>query len=369
VLEQARREIESAEEALRIVEDEEIDAEKECRKLSTITAAAIETSINVTKESEDATEVIKEKLSECNDAFSVRRVMSMFDNDRNGELSREEIKNVLTVLTEKIVSNGDVDAMFDKYDTDGNGSISISELKPMLFDIEHQAKKKKSRFFRPKTKIVGDETKEAIFQAKEALMVLEIVHGVEEEMEKARDEVEAIEAKLKETKQEASEMSDKATKTAELANRQEKVVESIINDEWSTERVFAAFDADKNGVLDIAELSLALTSLLGRKIGHIESKKFAEKFDVNGDGQLDFEEFKAVSAVAQKMTKQNFFDSMFFNRDKEDKAAADNARMNLEKLEAVELVVEEVKKGAVEVGREEAVVKEMEEEKKDQLRN
>ena len=267
----------------------------------------------------------------------------MFDNDRNGELSKDEIKNVLTVLTEKIISNGDVDDLFDKYDTDGNGSISISELKPMLFDIEHQTNRKKSRFFKPKTKIVGDEVKAAVVEAKEALMILEVIHDDVVALDAVAKEASKAEEELQVASEEANEASKNATETTELANRQEKVVTAIENDEWSVERVFTAFDKDKNGVLDAEELNLALTSLLGREIKEIEQKKFVKRFDSNGDGVLDFEEFKCVSDLAKKSSKPNFLESMFFNKDAANSAATHAARSTVSAMEAtvVEEVVEE----------------------------
>jgi hypothetical protein len=52
------------------------------------------------------------------------------------------------------------------------------------------------------------------------------------------------------------EVETKAKALEDGVARQEKVVESIKVGEWSSERVFAAFDADKSDNLDVSELKV-----------------------------------------------------------------------------------------------------------------
>ena len=100
-------------------------------------------------------------------------------------------------------------------------------------------------------------------------------------------------------------------------------MQHIKNGEWSAERVFAAFDTDKDNSLNIGELKLALTSLLEKEVSNEDAKKFAKRFDKDGDGVLNFKEFEECVESAQK-SLNNFFATMFAGRD--DKAISVNAR-------------------------------------------
>ncbi|GMH87677.1 hypothetical protein TrST_g3089 [Triparma strigata] len=100
-----------------------------------------------------------------------------------------------------------------------------------------------------------------------------------------------------------------ANKDAETLRR-EKIESDIKEGKWSTERVFAAFDDDNSGTLDVGELTLALTSLLERDVSQDEAARFASRYDLNGDGVLDFDEFSACVDDATNSINQ-FFTNMF----------------------------------------------------------
>ena len=55
---------------------------------------------------------------------------------------------------------------------------------------------------------------------------------------------------------------------------------------------FNLFDKDNSGTIEAAEIA----SVLGHKIGKNEEiwNAIISEVDVNGDGQIDFEEFKAM---------------------------------------------------------------------------
>jgi calmodulin len=52
--------------------------------------------------------------------------------------------------------------------------------------------------------------------------------------------------------------------------------------------VFAMFDKDASGAVTTAELALVLKSM-NKNYTEAELKKIIGKFDVNGDGQIDFD--------------------------------------------------------------------------------
>ena len=65
---------------------------------------------------------------------------------------------------------------------------------------------------------------------------------------------------------------------------------------------------------------MALTSLLDREVSDSEAKKFAKKYDTDGDGVISFEEFDALVESAKSGVK-SFFDNLFNIKSKEAEAA------------------------------------------------
>ena len=63
--------------------------------------------------------------------------------------------------------------------------------------------------------------------------------------------------------------------------------------------VFACFDKDSSGSVTTAELGLVLRSM-NKNFNDAELKRIVSKFDVNGDGQIDFDEFLAMMTGHEK---------------------------------------------------------------------
>ena len=262
--------------------------------------------------------------------WTVERAFALFDVDGDGNLDSEEIKTAITAISEKIPSPEQIAALFQKYDTNGDGVFDKGELEKMLKDDTlKKGKRRKSAAGRKQIDVKDLENKATIQAIKEELVAKEVLLNIEKDAAEAikisqdaneelkKKEVAALTAKLEE---------DEAAK--ELA-RQERVIKDIKEGVWSAERVFTAFDADNSGTLDVGELKLALTSLLDKEVSNSDAKKFAKKFDTDGDGTISIEEFEACVASAQA-SLNNFFTSLFSGGD--DNGGA-SARKEIEKLE------------------------------------
>ena len=80
-----------------------------------------------------------------------------------------------------------------------------------------------------------------------------------------------------------------------VSTTQEKPVNSIGILNAILLELFQSVDTDATGSITLAEaegLLLRLNSRLGRKYGDEDAKKFFKSLDMNGDGIIDFEEFK-----------------------------------------------------------------------------
>ena len=68
--------------------------------------------------------------------------------------------------------------------------------------------------------------------------------------------------------------------------------------------VFACFDKDSSGTVTTAELGLVLKSM-NKNFNEEELKRIVSKFDSNGDGLIDFDEFYLMMTKHEKQEKGN----------------------------------------------------------------
>ena len=74
------------------------------------------------------------------------------------------------------------------------------------------------------------------------------------------------------------------------------------NEEVDLKEAFDVFDKDNDGLISVEELALVLTSLglrEGRKIE--ECKEMIKKVDMDGDGMVNFNEFKRMMMNGGKL--------------------------------------------------------------------
>jgi len=63
---------------------------------------------------------------------------------------------------------------------------------------------------------------------------------------------------------------------------------------WTCGRVFEALDTDNSSFLDVGELVIGLSAVLGRKVSREDAEKIVKKADSNADGKLGFKEFERL---------------------------------------------------------------------------
>lgn len=61
---------------------------------------------------------------------------------------------------------------------------------------------------------------------------------------------------------------------------------------------FNVFDKDKNGYISAGELKLVMASL-GEKLSDDEVNEMIKEADIDGDGEINFEEFKRMMMLSK----------------------------------------------------------------------
>jgi len=206
----------------------------------------------------------------------------------------------------------------------------------MVTDVGKGIKRKKTSIFTLKSKaqVTSDETREAVFQAQNMIKKKQVIKESHDAVVEQNKLVLSNEEKLKKAEALAAETKLKEKAMAEEALRCAKVVRDIESGCWSAERVFAAFDSDKNGSLDISELQLALTSLLGKQVTRETTHSLAMKYDTDGNGSLDFAEFEEIAKDAERDAKSFFASFNLSLNAEEDAKAVEKARSDVSSMEA-----------------------------------
>ena len=64
--------------------------------------------------------------------------------------------------------------------------------------------------------------------------------------------------------------------------------------------IFKVFDKEGNGFISVAELSHMMTNLLGENLTEVEVEEMIIEADVDGDGQVSYEDFKKTYLSFEK---------------------------------------------------------------------
>ncbi|KAL9224434.1 hypothetical protein vseg_000464 [Gypsophila vaccaria] len=147
--------------------------------------------------------------------YDLSRVFDTFDKDRDGYITRQELKESLNNIGISVLPK-EVEDMVDTLDCNKDGLIDVNEFKKLYYEL--------------------------------------MIKGLEDD----NDEVD-VEGELKEA--------------------------------------FNVFDEDKNGLISVKELGMVLCSLglkQGNKLEDDQCREMIKKVDVDGDGMVNFDEFKTM---------------------------------------------------------------------------
>ena len=72
------------------------------------------------------------------------------------------------------------------------------------------------------------------------------------------------------------------------------------NNKDEIHEIFKVFDKEGNGFISVAELSHVILQYLGEKLTEEEVKEMIKEADVDGDGQVSYEDFKKIYLSFEK---------------------------------------------------------------------
>ncbi|KAL4237342.1 hypothetical protein ACF0H5_002060 [Mactra antiquata] len=194
----------------------------------------------------------------------MREAFRVFDKDGNGVISAAELRHVMTNLGEKLTDE-EVDEMVREADSDGDGQI------------DYEAEK---YYFIPEFKeafSLFDKDGDGTITTKELGTVMRSLgqNPTEAELQDMINEVDADGNGTIDFPEFLTMMSKKMKDCDTEADLQE---------------AFRVFDKDGNGFISAAELRHVMTNL-GEKLTDEEVDEMIREADMDGDGQVNYEEF------------------------------------------------------------------------------
>ncbi|XP_074576438.1 uncharacterized protein LOC141832971 [Curcuma longa] len=85
-------------------------------------------------EFEEFLSFMAKKMNETDSEEEVREAFKVFDKDQNGFISKNELKNVMISLGEKLTDE-EVDQMIKEADLDGDGQVNYEEFVKMMTSL------------------------------------------------------------------------------------------------------------------------------------------------------------------------------------------------------------------------------------------
>eukprot|EP00058_Branchiostoma_floridae_P007764 XP_002593252.1 hypothetical protein BRAFLDRAFT_124868 [Branchiostoma floridae] len=214
------------------------------------------------------------KMEEVDSENELREAFQVFDKDRNGYISAAELRHVMTNLGEKLTDE-EVDEMIREADIDGDGQGKMGGAEKMTEEQIAEFKEAFSLF---------DKDGNGSITTGELGTVMRSLGQNPTEAE-LRDMVNEIDADGNGTIDfpEFLTMMARSKKDGD--------------EEGELREAFKVFDKDGNGFISAAELRHVMTNL-GEKLTDEEVDEMIREADVDGDGQVNYEEF--VTMMTEK---------------------------------------------------------------------
>jgi Ca2+-binding EF-hand superfamily protein len=255
------------------------------------------------------------RVDTFNRKLPVAIVFEAFDSNHDGKFGREEMKSCLSALWERIALQNEVDSIMEKY---ANGGI-MGEIDKDTFTTLLNAGVFHQKGYQGSGSIEMDHNKfdytmdtahlldlSDVAKAKDDIVITLLHEEYKIEQANAAKAKAAAESAVGAAAQEVVTKAALVQAKKGEEDRYVRIIADIKAGLWSSQRVFAAYDLDASGALDVAELDAALTCLLGMEISMEQAQKMMDKFDSNHDHVMEPNEFDELVAKAQEGGK-NFF--------------------------------------------------------------
>ncbi|XP_035693466.1 calmodulin-like protein 1 [Branchiostoma floridae] len=211
----------------------------------------------------------------------LREAFKVFDKDGNGFISAAELRHVMTNLGEKLTDE-EVDEMIREADVDGDGQVNYED----VFDPET---------FLLIIKAMADQlTEEQISEFREAFELFDkdgngsIDAGELGTVMKSLGQ-KPTETELQDMINEVDTDGDGTIDFTEFLTMMTQKMKDMHKEDELRDS-FKVFDKDGNGVISAEELRQVMTNL-GEKLTDEEVDEMIREADLDGDGQVNFEEF------------------------------------------------------------------------------
>ncbi|GAY33419.1 hypothetical protein CUMW_007130 [Citrus unshiu] len=225
------------------------------------------------------------KMKDTDSEEELKEAFRVFDKDQNGFISAAELRHVMTNLGEKLTDE-EVDEMIREADVDGDGQINYEEFVKVMMANHEEA-----------MKMADQLTDDQISEFKEAFSLFDKDGDgciTTKELGTVMRSLgqNPTEAELQDMINEVDADGNGTIDFPEFLNLMARKMKDTDSEEELKE-AFRVFDKDQNGFISAAELRHVMTNL-GEKLTDEEVDEMIREADVDGDGQINYEEFVKV---------------------------------------------------------------------------
>ncbi|KAJ6551371.1 calmodulin-like protein 12-like protein [Mycena capillaripes] len=257
------------------------------------------------------------KMRDTDSEEEIKKAFKVFDKDGNGYISAAELRQVMRNLGEKL-SDNEVDEMIREADVDGDGQINYEEFAKICFrnnwnldaksccdsasrrpDIaEHHPlpllATLSSILHYPPSNMADQLSEEQISEFKEAFSLFDKDGDGTITTKELGTVMRSLgqnptEAELQDMINEVDADGNGTIDFPEFLTMMARKMRDTDSEEEIKE-AFKVFDKDGNGYISAAELRHVMTNL-GEKLSDNEVDEMIREADVDGDGQINYEEF------------------------------------------------------------------------------